>query len=43
MKTMREAAAAKGANAILGFRTDVFMTREDNPRVLLYGTLAHCE
>ena len=43
MKTMRKAAASSGANAIIGFRTDVYMTREENPRVLLYGTLAHCE
>ena len=43
MKTMRRAAVARDANAIIGFRTDVYMTREENPRVLLYGTLAHCE
>ena len=43
MKTMRRAAVAAGANAIVGFRTDVYMTREENPRVLLYGTLAHCQ
>ena len=43
MNTMREAAAKKGANAIVGFRTDVYMTREENPLVLLYGTLALCE
>ncbi len=43
MKTMREAAAKKGANAIVGLRTDVYMTREENPLVLLYGTLARCE
>ena len=42
MKTLRRAAAEAGANAVLGFRTEAYQTRNSNPRVFLYGTLATC-
>lgn len=42
-RVMREAAADAGANAILGFRTSTFVTRNGNPRLFMYGTLALCE
>lgn len=42
MRTLRRAAAEAGANAVLGFRTEAYQTRNDNPRVFLYGTLAIC-
>ena len=43
MKTLREAAVEAGANAILGLRSGPFITRNGNPRIFLYGTLANCE
>ena len=42
MKTLRRAAAEAGANAVLGFRSEAYQTRNSNPRVFLYGTLAIC-
>ena len=42
MKNLRQAAAEAGANAVVGFRTEAFQTRNSNPRVFLYGTLAIC-
>lgn len=42
-RAMSKAAAAAGANAIIGFRTSTFITRNGNPRLLMYGTLASCE
>ena len=42
-RAMRRAAAEAGANAIVGFRTSTFGTRNGNPRLLMYGTLARCE
>ena len=43
MKTLREVAVEAGANAILGLRSGPFLTRNGNPRIFLYGTLANCE
>lgn len=45
LRTLRETAARAGANAVLGLRTSPFSTRdpEENPRLLIYGTLAKCE
>ena len=43
MKTLREAAIEAGANAVLGLRTSPYVTRNGNPRMFLYGTLAVCE
>ena len=43
MIALREAAQAAGANAVLGLRMSPFMTREENPRMFVYGTLAKCE
>ena len=42
MKTLRQAASEVGANAVLGFRSEAYQTRNSNPRVFLYGTLAVC-
>ena len=39
MRTLRRAAAEAGANAVLGFRSEAYQTRNGNPRVFLYGTL----
>ena len=41
--TIREAAVAAGANAVVGFRTSTFVGGNGGPRLLAYGTLAHCE
>ena len=43
MKTLREAAVEAGANAVLGLRSAPYITRNGNPRIFLYGTVAHCE
>ena len=43
MKTFREAAVEAGANAVLGLRSSPYITRNGNPRMFLYGTLALCE
>ncbi len=43
MKTLRETALEAGANAILGLRSEAYLTRKDNPRLFLYGTLARCK
>lgn len=43
MKTLREAAIEAGANAVLGLRSSPYITRNGNPRMFLYGTLAVCE
>ena len=43
MKTLREAAIEAGANAVLGLRSSPYVTRNGNPRMFLYGTLAVCE
>ena len=43
MSTLREAAIEAGANAVLGLRTEAYLTRNENPRLFLYGTLARCE
>ena len=43
MNTLRDAALADGANAVLGLRREAYLTRNDNPRLFLYGTLARCE
>ena len=42
MKTLRAAAAAAGANEVLGLRTEAYQTMNGNPRAFLYGTLATC-
>ena len=43
MPTHREAAEKAGVNAILGLRIGPYITRNGNPRLFVYGTLAHCE
>ena len=43
MKTLRETAVEAGANAVLGLRSSPYITRNGNPRMFLYGTLAVCE
>ncbi len=40
MKTLRGAAVEAGANAVVGLRSSPYITRNGNPRMILYGTLA---
>ena len=43
MKTLPETAVEAAANAVLGLRSSPYITRNDNPRMFPYGTLAVCE
>ncbi len=43
IKTLRAAAKAAGANAVVGFRSETHVTGSGYPRAFLYGTLARCE
>ena len=43
MKSLRQAAVEAGANSVVGLRTAPYSTRNGNPRMFVYGTLANCE
>ena len=43
MKSLRQAAVEAGANSVVGLRTAPYITRNGNPRIFVYGTLANCE
>ena len=43
MKSLRQAAVEAGANSVVGLRTAPYITRNGNPRMFVYGTLANCE